>query len=72
MYPDPYKKGLGNKASILCMLECVNSLHNQQTETLVIESCCACREGMKSKNWRVVRDVVVFKILVQLAPYVVQ
>ena len=30
------------------------------------------REGMKSKNWRVVRDVDVFKILVQLAPNVVQ
>ena len=27
---------------------------------------------MKSKNWRVVRDVDVFKILVQLAPNVVQ
>ena len=33
-----------------------------------MESCCVCREGMKSKNWRVVRDVGVFKILVQLAP----
>ena len=32
-----------------------------------MESCCVCREGMKSKNWRVVRDVDVFKILVQLA-----
>ena len=46
--------------------------HKQQTETLAMESCCVCREGMKSKNWRVVRDVDVFKILVQLAPNVVQ
>ena len=37
-----------------------------------MELCCVCREGMKSKNWRVVRDVDVFKILVQLAPNVVQ
>ena len=40
--------------------------------TLAMESCCVCREGMKSKNWRVVRDVDVFKILVQLAPNIVQ
>ena len=46
--------------------------HKQQTETLAMESCCVCREGMKSNNWRVVRDVDVFKILVQLAPNVVQ
>ena len=46
--------------------------HKQQTETLAMESCCVCREGMKSKNWKVVRDVDVFKILVQLAPSVVQ
>ena len=24
VYSDPYKKGLGNKARILCTLECVN------------------------------------------------
>ena len=46
--------------------------HKQQTETLAMESCCVCREGMKSKNWKVVRDVDVFKILVQLAASVVQ
>ena len=46
--------------------------HKQQTETLAIESCCVCREGMKSKNWRVVRDFDVFKILVQLAPNVIK
>ena len=37
-----------------------------------MESCWVCREGMKSNNWRVVRDVDVFKILIQLAPNVVQ
>ena len=26
VYPDPYKKGLGNKAEVLCILECVNCL----------------------------------------------
>ena len=47
--------------------------HKQQTEALLaMESCCVCREGMKSKNWKVVRDVDVFKILVQLASSVVQ
>ena len=46
--------------------------HKQQTEALAMESCCICREGMKSKNWKVVRDVDVFKILVQLASSVVQ
>ena len=46
--------------------------HKQQTETLAMESCCVCREGMKSNNWKVVRDVDVFKILVQLASSVVQ
>ena len=46
--------------------------HKQQTEMLAMESCCVCREGMKSKNWKVVRDVDVFKILAQLASSVVQ
>ena len=37
-----------------------------------MESSCVCREGIKSKDWRVMRDVDVFNILVQLAPNVVQ
>ena len=44
----------------------------QQTKTLANGVMLRCREGMKSKNWRVVRDVDVFKILVKLAPSVVQ
>ena len=34
--------------------------------TLAMELCCVCWEGMKSKNWRVVRDVDVFKILLPI------
>ena len=37
-----------------------------------MESCSACSKGIKSKNWRVVRDVDLFKVLLELAPNEVQ